>query len=359
MTQPGSVEQQTRWTAEVLRRAGAVLNGRMVGVWEVAGSGNLVPLAANAAEAQAWEVTPEVGTALKHMAMPSPPGSRWVAGLLPDGGRWCVAPVRDRVPDPPPGAQERRSRERLALELAGLCLGLSRQVGNGGPVEPDLFERFMAQLGSFSQDIAGPLAVARAAVVRSSTALGEAAPADAAGRERVLEDLRAAARALEQAVTLVRTVHERARAVLAHGGEFDVVQVIWSCVDGERAQAALRGATLELKTLAYVVSVLGSAESLRNAVSALIRSAVQGMQGRTGTVAMALENVGPVVRLVVRVPGASLAEAGAVAGVKRIVETEFGGTLALTTDPATGTELTVALPVPSHRFRDPALWWER
>jgi hypothetical protein len=358
MSQPGSVEQQSRWTAEVLRRAGAVLNGRMVGVWEVAGSGKLVPLAANAAEAQAWEVTPEVAAAVKGMSMPAPPGSRWVAGLLPDGGRWCTAPVRNKVPEPPPGAQERRSRERLALELAGLCLGLSRQSGNGGPVEPDLFERFMAQLGSFSQDIAGPLAVARTAVVRSSAALGEGAPTDAAGRERVLEDLRAAARALEQAVTLVRTVHERARAVLAHGGEFDVVQVVWSCVDGERAQAALRGATLELKTLAYVVSVLGSAETLRAAVSSLIRAAVQGLGGKPGTVAVALENVGPVVRLEVRAPAAFPGGDAALAATKRTIETDFGGTLAVTAA-AGATTVTMALPVPSHRFRDPALWWER
>ncbi len=359
MSQPASVEQQSRWTAEVLRRAGAVLNGRMVGVWEVAGTGSLVPLAANAAEAHAWEVTPEVGTALKRMTMPAPPGSRWVAGQLHNGGGWCVAPVRDRVPDPPPGARERRSRERLALELAGLCLGLSRQAAPGGPVEPDVFERFLAQLGSFSQDIAGPLAVARTSVVRTSTALGGAGEVDAAGRERVLEDLRTAARALEQAVTLVRTVHDRARAVLAHGGEFDVVQVIWACVDGERPQAALQGATLELKTLAYVVSVLGSAESLRGAVTTLIRAAVQGLRGKPGTIAMALENVGPVVRLAVRAPGAALAGGdAALAAARKTVETEFGGTLALAAD-AAGATLTMALPVPSHRFRDPALWWER
>ncbi len=359
MSQPASVEQQSRWTAEVLRRAGAVLNGRMVGVWEVAGSGSLVPLAANAAEAHAWEVTPEVGAALKKMTMPAPPGSRWVAGLLEDGGGWCVAPVRNRVPDPPPGARERRSRERLALELAGLCLGLSRQASPGGPVEPDLFERFLAQLGSFSQDIAGPLAVARTSVVRSSTALGAQGTADAAAREHVLEDLRTAARALEQAVTLVRTVHDRARAVLSHGGEFDVVQIIWSCVDGERPQAALQGATLELKTLAYVVSVLGSADSLRGVVVAVIRAAVQGLRGKPGTVAMALENVGPVVRLVVRAPGAAPAAAeAALAGPKKTVETDFGGTLSLASDAAAAT-YTMALPVPSHRFRDPALWWER
>jgi hypothetical protein len=39
-------------------------------------------------------------------------------------GRWCIAPVRSDVPAPPPGGMERRKKERMALELAGLCLGL-------------------------------------------------------------------------------------------------------------------------------------------------------------------------------------------------------------------------------------------
>src|SRR2546430_6965830 len=39
-------------------------------------------------------------------------------------GFWVVAPVRTRPPAPPPEGRERRSRERLTLELAGLCLGL-------------------------------------------------------------------------------------------------------------------------------------------------------------------------------------------------------------------------------------------
>ena len=360
MTEPGASEQQSRWTVEVLRRAGAALNGRMVGVWVVEDSGDLRPLASNGTEAQAREVTPEVKVAVAHLNMPAPPGSRWVAGRLADA-QWCVAPVRDRVPDPPPIERERRSRERLALELAGLCLGLSARVmGNGAPADLDLFERFLEQLGSFAQDIGAPLAVARTAVVRSGAALSEAEPPDEAGRRRLIEDLRSAGRALEQAVSLVRTVHDRARAVLEHGGEFDVVQVVWSCVDAERPQAALRGASIELKTLAYVVSVPGDADSLRMAVAALLRVSVRGLQGRVGTVTVSLENVGPVVRLVLGTPGADVADGqSAVADARRVIETGFGGTLTVASVPGEGTTITVSLPAPTHRFRDPALWWER
>jgi hypothetical protein len=360
MTEPGTSEQQSRWTAEVLRRAGAALNGRMVGVWVVEDSGTLKPMASNGTEAQAWEVTPEVRIAVSQAALVTPPGSRWVAGRLADA-QWCVAPVRDSVPDPPPIGQERRCRERLALELAGLCLGLSSRVaGDGMPADLDLFERFMEQLGSFAQDIGGPLAVARTAVVRSGATLAEAVPPTEAGWAKLIEDLRAAGRALEQAVSVVRTVHDRARAVLEGGGEFDVVQVVWSCVDAERPQAVLRSASIELKTLAYVVSVPGSADSLRLAVASMIRLALRGLQGRAGTVTVSLESVGSVVRLVVAAPGAVVEDGQtAVADTRRIIESEFGGTLTVNAAAGAGVMITLSLPAPTHRFRDPALWWEQ
>jgi signal transduction histidine kinase len=363
MMAPVAGEQRTRWAAEVLRRASAVLHGRMVGVWEVGRDDELVPVAHNATDEQARDVTPQVRVAIGHIKMAHPPGSRWVAGRLSENGNWCVAPVRDRVPDPPPHAQERRSRERLALELAGLCLGLSGHLGTDGAdaAEPALFQRFTEQLGTFAQDIAGPLAAARTAVARGSAMLSGAEQPGTATREQLLEELRAATRALEQTVSLVRTVQDRARAVVTEGGHFDVVQVVWSCVDGERAQAALRGATLELKTLAYVLPVPGSADELRTVVAAVLRSAVACLQGRVGTVTVLLENVGPVVRLTVRSPGLQTADSltAALADARRVVENAFGGTLTITSAAGEGTTLTVALPVPSHRFRDPALWWER
>ena len=364
MTLARNGEEQSRWAAEVLRRASAVLHGRMVGVWEVSPENSLIPVVTNVTEALAWDATPEVREALRHMAMPAGPGSRWIAGRLSGTGQWCVAPVRDRVPAPPPFSQERRSRERLALELAGLCLGLSSHNTDGSGAEaaaPDLFQRFTEQLGSFAQEIGAPLAAARTAVVRSGAVLAGTPQPDQASRDRLLDDLRVASRALEQAVALVKTVQERARAVVASGGSFDVVQAIWSCVDAERAQAALRGATLELKTLAYVVTVPGDAPDLRKVLLAAIHAAVEGLQGRVGTIRVSVENVGPVVMISVRSPSAEGLDrhAAAVADAKGIIEKTFGGTLTVTAQQGEGTTLTIAIPVPSHRFRDPALWWER
>src|SRR6267143_1511353 len=97
---------------EVLRQASAVV-GRPVVLWEVIGPHQAVPRASSG---------PDVGA--------RPPGfdldvilHRWSVAV-PVGSRWVTAPVRSRPPAPPPGGRERRSRERLALELAGLALGL-------------------------------------------------------------------------------------------------------------------------------------------------------------------------------------------------------------------------------------------
>jgi len=371
MAHNGNGQEQARWAAEVLRRASAVLHGRMVGVWEVSPENSLVPIITNVTEALAWDATPEVKEALRHLAMPAGPGSRWVAGRVAGAEHWCVAPVRDQVPAPPPYSQERRSRERLALELAGLCLGLSSRGADeeegaaaAAVPSPDLFQRFTEQLGAFAQEIGTPLSAARQAVARSATALAGAlsgAPApEPVSREKLVEDLRAAAKALEQAAALVKTVQERARAVVATGGHFDVVQAVWSSVDSARPQAALRGVTLELKTLAYAVTIPGNPDDLKAVLAAAIHAAVEGLRGRVGTVRVSVENVGSVVMLAVRSPVTEGLEAhvAAVAGAKNVVEHTFGGTLTVTAQPATGTTLTVAIPAPSHRFRDPSLWWE-
>src|SRR5207245_5318600 len=64
-----------------------------------------------------------VDATLRHWGIHIVQGSRFV-GVRAGEGNWVVAPVRTRPPAPPPEGRERRSRERLTLELAGLCLGL-------------------------------------------------------------------------------------------------------------------------------------------------------------------------------------------------------------------------------------------
>src|SRR5207249_7035694 len=119
---PSAVEQ--RWQ-EVLRRAAIALKGAGVGVWEADPGGRLRLLATSEAEGLAPMVADDLEATLSALGVLPPrrgPG-RWVASRL-KGRHWCIAPVRRDAPRPPPAGLERRGRERLTLELAGVCIGL-------------------------------------------------------------------------------------------------------------------------------------------------------------------------------------------------------------------------------------------
>jgi hypothetical protein len=110
------------WRVEVLRRAEQALQGRIVGLWEVRGD-SVVPIPVGRERALPATTRDEINRAIRGWKLPAPQGTRWLAARL-DMGRWCIAPVRSDIPAPPPGGIERRRKERMALELAGLCLGL-------------------------------------------------------------------------------------------------------------------------------------------------------------------------------------------------------------------------------------------
>ena len=110
------------WRVEVLRRAEQALQGRIVGLWEVTGD-SVVPIPVQRDRPLPATVRDEINRAIRAWHLPVAPGTRWLAARL-DMGRWCIAPVRSDIPSPPPGGVERRRKERMALELAGLCLGL-------------------------------------------------------------------------------------------------------------------------------------------------------------------------------------------------------------------------------------------
>jgi hypothetical protein len=113
------------WREEVLRRAAQALQGRLVGLWEATGD-SVLPMAIGLSHALPPTAGDEINRAIRSWRVPVPPGSRWLAARL-DMGRWCLSPVRSDIPAPPPGGVERRRKERMALELAGLCLGLIEQ----------------------------------------------------------------------------------------------------------------------------------------------------------------------------------------------------------------------------------------
>src|SRR5437899_12031933 len=71
-----------------------------------------------------WRRPPPRSTLFPYTTLFRSQGSRWIGSRAAPEGAWVIAPVRLRPPAPPPDGRERRSRERLTLELAGLCLGL-------------------------------------------------------------------------------------------------------------------------------------------------------------------------------------------------------------------------------------------
>ena len=97
-----------------------------MGVCEADSRGHLRLVAANRAEDLGPIAVDDVKTALRrlgevHEADRTP--HLWVAGHLTPRS-WCVARVRSALPQPPPAGVERRSPERLTLELGGVCIGL-------------------------------------------------------------------------------------------------------------------------------------------------------------------------------------------------------------------------------------------
>jgi hypothetical protein len=125
MTQPTDNEaRRSASREEILRQAGVVLLGRVVGVWEVGPDGHLRTVTASVPGILDQQATAEVEAVLRRWRNGLTPGARCVGCRLDDRGHWCAAPVRRNAPAPPPDGLERRSRERLILELAGLCLGL-------------------------------------------------------------------------------------------------------------------------------------------------------------------------------------------------------------------------------------------
>lgn len=124
---PDTVPSQTldAWRGETLHLVGQVLQGRVVGIWQ-ATADSVEPVFIGEGRPLPSSAAAEINDAMRRWRVPIATGSRWLACRL-DMGRWCIAPLRREIPAPPPGGLERRKRERMALELAGHCLGLAER----------------------------------------------------------------------------------------------------------------------------------------------------------------------------------------------------------------------------------------
>lgn len=323
---------------EVLRQASAVL-GRPVILWEITGAHEAVPRATSEPELQSNAPTLELGVALRRWNVPIPVGSRWVGspGDTPDA--WVVAPVRARAPAPPPGGRERRSRERLALELAGLALGaIGVLLQDGGAVPA----------GLLAHQVGNPLTAARAGLQLAMESIGRWVDLAADRRLSLLDDLGQVLEDIDRTTEMLRSVRERGttRGATPAGRpeRFDAVRVTRSCLTLERRLLRDRGIDLDFSTTLESSFVRGDPNALFDVLVNVVRSAAEATGDKPSPVTVQLEQKGNGLVLVVRGPGkgANLAKA------RTVTEETLGGTLTLESTPA-GTTCAIVLPLPPQR----------
>ena len=328
---------------EVLRQASAVI-GRPVTLWEVTGPREAVPRATSTAG-----VPPpfDLDTTLRRWHVPIPVGSLWIAapGV---GEAWVVAPVRSRPSAPPPGGRERRSRDRLALELAGLALAHVDAPSPGA-----------AAPGVIVHQASNPLTAARAGLQLAMESIGRWVDLAADRRLTLLDDLGEVLEDIDRTAEYLRVMKESARtgaltARVERGGRFDAVRVIRSCLTLERRLLRDRGIDLDFTTSLEVVYLKGDPNALFDVLVNVVRNAADPAGEKPTAVQLQLEHKGNDLVLIVRGRG-KLAD---VAKVRGVAEDVFGGTVTIESPRGGGgggggaTTLTITLPLPSQRERD-------
>ena len=331
---------------EVLRQASAVL-GRPVVLWEVIGPHQAVPRASSGPDVGARPPGFDLDAILRRWSVPVPVGSRWVTapGTTPDA--WVIAPVRSRPPAPPPGGRERRSRERLALELAGLALGLiasPKTSQEAPPVSP----------GMQIHQASNPLTAARAGLQLSMESIGRWVDLAADRRLALLDDLGQVLEDLDRTSELLHAMRESARAgmMTARGaggaGRFDAVRVVRSCLTLERRLLRDRGVDLDFTTALESTFVKGDSNALFDMLVGIVRNAAETNTGQPTPVRVQLEQKGSELQLVVR-GGRTLAD---LTRVRSVAESAFSGTVRVDSPSGDTTTLTIALPLPPQREAD-------
>ena len=214
-------------------------------LWEVASPTDAAPLATSTPDAPRSELTLDLSATVARWGRPVIRGSRWVGCHLGDNGRWCIAPVRTRPADPPPGGVERRSPERLVLELTGLCIGLMDVAADVTKrrLPPEEALREHARLPSvIAHEVGNPLTAALGNLDFGMSAVRAAVSLDPTFRSSLLQDLKAAAEGIEQATDYLRAIQDR--PPVGKLARFDVTPVVQSCVTLERPLARKRGVAL-------------------------------------------------------------------------------------------------------------------
>src|SRR5437899_947038 len=358
---------------EVLRAASVALQGRAVTLWEVSSRAEVTAVMTSATSSQSPDTRLDLDSTLHRWGAPIIQGSRWVGCRLDDTGPGCVAPVRRQPAAPPPDGVERRSRERITLELAGLCLGLVDQppvVGRPRLTEPDALAELIRQPSVIAHEVANPLTAALASLDLSVELVRAADSLESTFRGELLEELAGVGEGMEQAIEFLRSIQDRARGGLARSERFDAAQVARSCVALERPLARKRGIALQGIITVSDVFLQGDPNALYQVLTNLIRNAVSASQERKTPVVVTLGQTGDALRLTVRDDGVGIAPellerifepgfttrafgSGSGTGltvVRQITEEMFGGTVEVDSAVRRGTTFTVNLTIPPQRM---------
>jgi signal transduction histidine kinase len=356
---------------EVLRQAGVALHGRVVTVWEISPTADAIPLFSGIPDPPAKSIELDLDTTLRRWGAPIVQKSRWVGCRVAADGPWVVAPVRSRPAAPPPSGTERRSPERLILELAGLSLGAIAANAEGAhrrlsPAE-SLWE-LSRQPSVIAHEVGNPLAVALGNLDLGMDALREDQRLDPAFRAALLEDFSNVAGGIEQAAEYLRSIQDRPFGGVGRLGRFDATPVVRSCVTLERPVARKRGVTLQWDCVVESIFLHGDAGGLYQVVTNLIRNAVDASRDQKSLIVIAMTQVADTLRLVVRDQGTGIDaehlgrifERGfttkaadghgiGLAVVQEITENMFGGKIEVESRVGRGTTFTLSLPIPPQR----------
>src|SRR5881409_168612 len=360
---------------EILRQASVAVGGRPVTVWEVSARAELEPQASSDPTPGYHDSKLDVDATLRHWGIHIVQGSRFV-GVRAGEGNWVVAPVRTRPPAPPPEGRERRSRERLTLELAGLCLGLlDRREPTPGHVPParsDPLHDITTLPGIIAHELSNPLTAARAGLHLAMESLGRWTEVAAGRRLELLDELGQVVEDIDRSASFLRAVKDRARGALARSERFDAVRVVRSCCTLESRVLKEKKIPLEFDSTLEVVYLNGDPNALYDLLVNLIRNAADASAARPAPIRVGLTQVGNALRLSVRDEGAGIRpqdldrifEPGfttkpfgegsgmGLVVVQSVVHNMFAGSVAVDSTVGTGTTVTVTLPIPAQRGVD-------
>jgi signal transduction histidine kinase len=361
---------------EILRQASVALGGRPVTVWEVSARAELEPQASSDLAPTHHTTKLDVDATLRRWNIAIVQGSRWVGCQSSTNGFWVVAPVRTRPPAPPPDGQERRSRERLTLELAGLCLGLLDRrepaPGHAAP-RPDPLHDITTLPGIIAHELSNPLTAARAGLQLAMESLGRWTEVAAGRRLELLDELGQVIEDIDRSVSFLRAVKDRARGALARSERFDAVRVVRSCCTLESRVLTEKKIPLEFDSTLETVYLKGDPNALYDLLVNLIRNAADASAAQPAPIRVGLLQEATSVRLTVEdrgigirsqdlerifEPGYTTKEFGEGSGmglvvVQSVVRNMFAGSIAVNSKVGVGTTVTVTLPIPPQRSVDP------